>query len=210
MPRRLSSLAHNQTCCPVSLAVFVAVTCDHWVSPTPTPQSLKPSSLTRLALALVSSRYTEDTAPPCTWLKSHCVQVTAPVPPNPLPSQVSQHWPLTCLCISSICLCGMFCRMLYMSDIFSSGTTTDALETTAPFTCAQTFPESSTIPCPVPFSGAETNPLKLLQLYVLPHLFCPPRHNCHQPQQVLSHHRAFAGEMSSLSTLPYPALQSQN
>lgn len=28
LPQRLSSLAHNQTCCTVSLAVFVAVTCD--------------------------------------------------------------------------------------------------------------------------------------------------------------------------------------
>lgn len=37
-------------------------------------------------------------------------------------------WPLTCLCISSICLWGMLCKILYTSDIFSSGTTTDALE----------------------------------------------------------------------------------
>lgn len=49
--------------------------------------------------------------------------------PRCLPS--STAWPLTCLCISSICLRGMLCRILYTSDIFSSGTTTDALETRA-------------------------------------------------------------------------------
>lgn len=34
---------------------------------------------------------------------------------------------VTCLCISSTCLCGMLLRMVYISDSFSSGITTDAL-----------------------------------------------------------------------------------
>lgn len=34
---------------------------------------------------------------------------------------------VTCLCISSTCLCGMLFRMVYISDSFSSGITTDAL-----------------------------------------------------------------------------------
>lgn len=52
--------------------------------------------------------------------------------------------PLTCLCISSICLWGMLCKMLYTSDIFSSGTTTDALETTAgQFTSVQPISRST-------------------------------------------------------------------
>lgn len=52
-----------------------------------------------------------------------------PGPPTSPPSRAAQ--PLTCRCISSICLRGMPCKMPYTSDSFSSGTTTDALGTTA-------------------------------------------------------------------------------
>lgn len=50
-------------------------------------------------------------------------------PPTSPPSRAAR--PLTCRCISSICLRGMPCKMPYTSDSFSSGTTTDALGMTA-------------------------------------------------------------------------------